>query len=129
MSGIGNMNIIDLLPNQDQPEVTVNDSVGRLANKATTEFGIAIDASNIATLTLDQQANASLFVIADGSPGSTGPFVVNFQPFGMGLFRVKNATGFLATLTIAGQPAIAPTLAHGATGLFDNNGVNVERIV
>lgn len=129
MTGIANMNITPLAANSAQPEVPLNDAIAKLAGKATMRYAIGIGATNTVTLTQDQQQSASLFTIADNSPGSSAAFNVIFAAFGMGIFVVYNSTGKVATLKINGQPAIAPTLAAGATGIFINDGVNVAKVV
>lgn len=129
MTGITNMNITPLSANSDQPEVPINDAIAKLAAKATMRYSIAIGASNTVTLTQDQQQSAALFTIADASPGSSAAFNVIFAAFGMGIFVVYNSTGHVATLKITGQPAIAPTLAAGASGIFICDGINVAKVV
>lgn len=129
MTGIANMNITPAEANQAQPEVPINDGIAKLAAKATMPLSVAITNSNTVTLTQDQQQSAAMFTLADASPGSTAAFNVIFAAFGMGLFAVYNSTGHIATLKITGQPAIAPTLAASARGIFMNDGINVLKLV
>jgi len=124
-----NLNIEHLDANSDQPEVVVDAAFDAFDAKITGVVAIAIDNTNVATLTQTQQAAGSIFVLGDVTPGSTGAFIVNFAAFGMGLFSIYNSTGHTATLRISGQPAVAPTLAANTRGLFQNDGVNVLKLV
>lgn len=123
------LDIAHLDANASQPEVVVNAGFDAFDARITAKVAIAIGSSNTVTLTQDQQAAGSMFVIADASPGSTGAFNVILNPTRLGIFSMRNTTGHVATIKITGQIEIPPTLNPNTTGIFQSDGINVERIV
>jgi hypothetical protein len=124
-----NLDIEHLQPNSDQPEVVVNTALDAIDAKITGTVPITIGATNIATLTQDEQAAGSIFVLTNASPGPSGAITVNFAPFGMGLFSVFNDTAFTATLRISGQSITPPTLLTNTRGIFQCDGDDVVKLV
>ena len=129
MTTTPNLGITHLEPNEDQPDVTVDEALDALDTKITGKVAIGVDATNAATLSQATQASGSMFVITSVSPGPSAAVTINFAAFGMGLFSVQNACGQTATLKIPGQPGVAPTLNENATGIFQCDGINVARLL
>ena len=124
-----NLDIEHLDANAAQPEVVVDAAIDALDAKITGVVNIGIGASNVASLTQDQQAAGSIFVVADNSPGSTGAITVTFATFGMGVCSIYNSTGHNLTLKYAGQLAAAPVWAPGARGIFQGDKLNIIKLV
>jgi hypothetical protein len=124
-----NLDIEHLQPNSDQPEVVVNTALDAIDAKITGTVPISIGATNVATLTQDEQAAGIIFVLTNASPGPIGAITVNFAPFGMGLFSVFNDTAFTATLRISGQSITPPTLLTNTRGIFQCDGDDVVKLV
>jgi len=129
MPSSSNLDIVHLDANAAQPEVVVDAAIDALDAKITGVVNIGIGASNVASLTQDQQAAGSIFVVADNSPGSTGAITVTFATFGMGLCSIYNSTGHTLTLKYAGQLAVAPVWAAGARGIFQGDKLNITKLV
>lgn len=128
MTGSPNLDITHLEPNSAQPEVPVNDAIDKLDDKITGRVVVSFDAGNTVTLTQDQQALGSIFLLSTASPGPSGAVTLNFAAFGMGIFTVENETGFLATIKVTGQAGTLPTLAYKAIALFQSDGARVQKL-
>lgn len=120
-----NLNIPLLDANSAQPEVPVDEAIEALDTKITGKVVCAFGATNVVTLTQDDQAAGTIFDLTTVSPSPTGACTLNFAAFGVGLFCARNRTGYTATLQISGQPLAAPTLLDGAVGTFYCDGINV----
>lgn len=129
MTNTPNLDIEHLQPNAAQPEVVVNEALDAFDAKITAPVVVDITSLNSASLTQDEQAAGSIFIITpSGSPGPSAAIAVAFAPFGMGNFTVVNDTAFPVTLEVSGQPLPIPVLGVGSTGIFCNDGTNVRAV-
>lgn len=129
MSNSPNLDIEHLQPNSDQPEVPVNAAIDALDARITALVPVSIGNVASISLTQDQQAAGSLFLLTSASPGPAAPVTVNFSTHPMGIFVVTNECGQLATLKYSGQPSIAPTLAENVVGIFIGDGINIRKLL
>lgn len=123
-----NLNIPHLDPNSDQPEVPVDNAIDALDAKITGRVLVGFGATNTVTLTQDQQAAGSIFVLDVTSPGPSAGVTLNFAAKGMGLFSIENQTGFTATIKVTGQLGVLPTLAYKSVAIFQNDGIRVQKL-
>jgi hypothetical protein len=84
-------------PNAAQPEVVVNAAIVAGETAARARVLVGVTSSNTVTLTQDQVAQGSMFVLDVTSPGPSAGFTVNFPAITQGIFTAENQAEFLDT--------------------------------
>lgn len=120
-----NLSRTETLSNQNQKEVTLNDSDGILDAAITAKLTVLVDDTNVYTLTTTEFTQASLFFVEDGSPVPTADITLNVPSATRGMFAVVNNTSYSITVQRSGQALTAPTLISGNNGVFLYDGTNV----
>ncbi len=119
-----NLGITLVDANQDQKEVTLNQSTQDLEDAITEVHSVLVDDSDAATITQDDTRQHLLFTLDDDSPAPTGAITITFTAFERGLIAVQNNTSFAATLERASQ-STPPVLPAGELRIYLIDGTDI----
>ena len=100
----------------------INDYLHRIDTAAFGHSTVALGGGTTKTLTAAEFWDGGVFVLT-GTP--SGAFTLTVPAHKRGPFKVRNNSTQTVTIGISGQPLTKPTVASGALGYFDCDGVNV----
>ncbi len=123
-----NLNLDQVAAAQNQKEVTINDQSGQLDGAITELVAIAVDDTNLKTVTATQWTrNLTLQFDDDGTPPDD-LVTITVPSTQRGLFTVFNNMTQPLEIEISGQSGASPIVSAGEERVLQSDGVDVKEV-